>query len=120
MTQLKSAIEGVALQLYDALLPAFEKIVAIVQKAVDWFAELSPGVKQTIVVVAGLAAAIGPVLIVLGAMSSGIGAVISVVGTLSAALPVLGTALTVLTGPIGLVVAAVVGLIAIWVKWAMT
>lgn len=50
-----------------------------------------------------------------------IGQIISVVGTLTSFLPVLGGAFTLLTGPIGLVVAAVAGAIAIgvalWKNW---
>ena len=108
LTELKSAIEGVALQIYDIMLPAMEGLVAMVQKAVDWFSELSPGMQRAIVVVGALAAAIGPVLVVLGSMANGISAIIGV-------LPVLGAAFTALTGPIGLVVAAVTALIAIGV-----
>ncbi len=114
LTELKSAIEGVALQLYDHLQPALEKIVGVVQKLVDWFADLSPETQKVIVVIAGLAAAIGPLLIVLGAMASGLSAIIGI-------LPVLGTAFTVLTGPVGLIVAAIAAAIAIgvllWKNW---
>ena len=103
LTELKSAIEGVALQLYDHLQPALEKIVEVVQKLVAWFANLSPGVQQTIIIIAGLAAAIGPLLVVLGAMASGLSAIIGI-------LPVLGAALTALTGPVGLVILAITAL----------
>jgi len=105
LTELKSAIEGVALQLYDHLQPALEKIVEVVQKLVAWFANLSPGVQQTIIIIAGLAAAIGPLLVVLGAMASGLSAIIGI-------LPVLGTALTAITGPVGIAVAAIAGVTA--------
>ena len=119
LTELKSAVEGAALQLYDAMLPALEKVVAVVQKAVDWFANLSPEVKQTIVVIAGIAAAVGPVLVILGTLVSSIGTIIGAFGAVSAAITaaggaagVLSGALAVLTGPIGLTVAAVAGLVA--------
>ncbi|MGS0745555.1 phage tail tape measure protein [Syntrophomonas erecta subsp. sporosyntropha] len=118
LTELKSAIEGVALQLYEAMLPALEKVVAAVQTFVDWLAKLSPGMKTTIVVIAGLAAAIGPLLIVLGLMAQGIGAVIGVAGVLSGvfsalsgAVPVLGAALGVITAPVALVIAAIAALV---------
>lgn len=99
LTELKSAIEGAALQLYDAMLPALEKVVAIIQKVVAWFSELSPEVKQTIVVVAGLAAAIGPLLVVIGTLVSSIGTIVGALGAIS-------------VGPIVAVVAAVGALIA--------
>ena len=93
LTQLKSAIEGAALQLYEAMLPALEKLVAWVQKAVDWFAELSPGMKKAIVVIAGLAAAIGPLLILLGTLSIAIGAISLPVAAVIAGIAALGAAI---------------------------
>ena len=93
LTELKSAIEGAALQLYEAMLPALEKLVAWVQKAVDWFAELSPGMKKAIVIVAGLAAAIGPLLILLGTLSIAIGAISLPVAAVIAGIAALGAAI---------------------------
>jgi len=93
LTELKSAIEGAALQLYEAMLPALEKLVAWVQKAVDWFAELSPGMKKAIVIVAGLAAAIGPLLILLGTLSIAIGAISLPVVAVIAGIAALGAAI---------------------------
>ncbi len=100
LTELKSAIEGVALQLYEAMLPVMEKIVAIVQRLVDWFAKLSPEMKVVIAAITGLAAAIGPLLIVVGLAASGLGAILGI-------LPVLGVAFTALTGPVGLAIAGI-------------
>lgn len=105
LTELKSAIEGVALQFYDAMKPALEDMVAVIQKAVDWIANLSPGMQAAIVVIAGLAAAVGPLLIVLGFMASGLGAILGI-------LPALGAAFAVVTGPIGIAVAAITALVA--------
>ena len=126
LTELKSAIEGAALQLYDAMLPALEKIVAMVQKAVGWFADLNPEIKTAIVVIAGLAAAIGPLLLVFGPLISTLGTLITGLGAMSAAMaggatvvaglsagfPALGAVVTIATGPIGLAVAAIAGLTA--------
>jgi len=93
---LKSALEGVAIQLYDAMKPALEAVLSVIQKLVDWFGSLSPGIQKAIVVFAGLAAAIGPVLLLIGTMATGLSAGI---GTLS-----------LLITPIGLIVAAIAGL----------
>lgn len=106
LTELKSALEGVALQLYDHLQPALESLVEIVRKVVDWFANLSPEAQKVIVIIAGLAAAIGPLLVVLGVLASSIGSIIAIA-------PTLGTAFTALAGPIGVAIAAVAALIAI-------
>ncbi|MDI9479524.1 MAG: phage tail tape measure protein, partial [Bacillota bacterium] len=105
LTALKSAIEGVALQLYDAMKPALEAMVAVVQKIVDWIAKLSPEMQTAIVVIAGLAAAVGPLLIVLGFMASGLGSILTI-------LPALGAAFAIVTGPIGIAVAAIAALTA--------
>jgi hypothetical protein len=74
----------------EALLP----FVGWVKDIVASVQALSPNMKIVIAVVAGLLAAIGPVLVVLG--------------TLATLLPVLATGFTLLTGPIGLVVAGLV------------
>ena len=74
------------------LLPAFTKIVTAANKIIDKFIALDSTTKKTILIVAGLAAAIGPVLLALG--------------TLITLAPALGTAFTVMTGPVGAVVAA--------------
>ena len=109
LTELKSAIEGVALEFYDAMQPALEAVIAAVKRFQGWLADLSPEMKTTIAVIAALAAAIGPLLIVLGTLANGIGAIIGI-------LPVLKGAIAALTGPIGLVVAAIAAAIAIGVE----
>jgi TP901 family phage tail tape measure protein len=93
LTLLKSALEGVAIQIYDALQPALEILVAIIQKAVDAFANLSPGMQAAIVIIAGLAAAIGPLLILLGALSAAIGAISLPVVAVIAGIAALGAAI---------------------------
>jgi len=103
LEELSSALEGVALQFYDAMKPALEAVTASLQKFVDWMATISPEAKVIIVVIAGIAAAIGPLLIVLGMLAGSIGAI-------STALPILGGAFAALTGPIGLIVAAIAGI----------
>jgi len=102
LTVLKSSIEGVALQLFDAMIPALESVVGAVQKAVNAFSNLSPSMQKTIVITAGIAAALGPVLVVLGNITS-------VIGTL---LPLLGRLATAIAGISAPVVAAVAGVAA--------
>jgi TP901 family phage tail tape measure protein len=124
ITKLKSALEGVGIQISEILVPHLQKLVEKLQQAVDWFANLSPATQETIVKVAALAAAIGPLLLIGGKLVGGIGAVIGAISTVSAALAVvttgaaaatpaigtLATAFTVLTGPVGIAVAAITGL----------
>jgi hypothetical protein len=69
---------------------------------VTWFQNLSPTTQKVIVVIASLAAAIGPVL--------------TVGGKLLAMLPLIKAAFTAMTGPIGLVISALVALGAAFVS----
>lgn len=50
----------------EAMLPAVERIVPVIQSLAQKFTALSPGVKTAIVVAGGLVAALGPVLSVVG------------------------------------------------------
>lgn len=98
ITQLMSALEGLAIQLSEILMPIFNELISFVRNIVDWLSNLDEGTMNTIVIIAGLAAAIGPLLIILGQVTTAIGALMPV--------------MTALTGPIGLVVAAIAGLVA--------
>jgi TP901 family phage tail tape measure protein len=130
--ELLSALEGLAIQLSETLLPI---ISSAVNKLTEWtrkFAELSPASQKVILVIAGLAAALGPLLLIFGPLVTAVGGLITAigamgaamaagvtgVGVLTAAFPALagvvsaaGAAFTVLTGPVGLAVAAIAGIV---------
>ena len=108
MRSFATEMKNLSTDIGEVLLPVITPLLANLNNIAKKFGDLSPEMKKAIVIVAGLAAAIGPLLIVLGMMASGLGAIVGI-------LPVLGTALTVLTGPVGIVVAAIAGLIAIGV-----
>ena len=126
-TKLKSATEGVLIEIGDRLAPVLERIAAMltdrvlpaVRRALDAFDRLSPGMKTAAVVGAGLAAALGPILIAFGGMVSVMTPALPILAK-SAALMKLGAvaagvlkaAFVVLTGPIGLVAGAIVALLA--------
>ncbi len=126
ITKLKSALEGVGIQIFEVLVPHLNELVEKLQQAVDWFANLSPATQETIVMVAALAAAIGPLLLIGGKLVGGIGVAIGAISTVSGAIAVattgaaaatpavgaLATAFTVLTGPVGIAVAAIGGVTA--------
>ena len=126
ITKLKSALEGVGIQLFEILVPHLQTLVEKLQQAVEWFGNLSPATQETIVKVAALAAAIGPLLMISGKLIGGIGTAISRVSTISGAIAVattgavaatpaigaLATAFTVLTGPVGIAIAAIAGVTA--------
>jgi len=70
--QMMNTLKNAAIKLGDAIAttlgPWIEKLINIVQRAVDWFSNLSPAMKRTIVIIGGVAAAIGPLLLVTGSL----------------------------------------------------
>jgi len=90
------------------MLPYVTAIITKINEWVQQFAQLDAKTQKIILVVAGVAAAIGPVLLVLGALSSSFSAIIAIA-------PAVGTAFTIMTGPIGLIVLGIAALIAIGV-----
>ncbi len=73
ITALKSALEGAAISIGEALLPMIKGLVSVLQGALNWFNGLNDGVKTTIVTVGLVVAAIGPLLLILGSLASAIG-----------------------------------------------
>ncbi|HOS82509.1 MAG TPA: phage tail tape measure protein [Methanolinea sp.] len=107
MRALQGAFEQVKIEIGDVLMPVVLQVVGVVKQAIAWFKELNPGIKRIAVVFGILAAAVGPVLVVFGTLLSAVGSIVAVLGTGG-----LAGALAALTGPVGLVVLAVTGLVA--------
>src|SRR5690625_4900502 len=103
LTNLKSALEELAIKIFDALEPALTWLVDIIQSVVDWFNGLGKGAQTAIVAISGIAAAIGPLLVAGGTL-------LTLVGGFMTVLPTLIPLLTALIGPIGIVAGALVGL----------
>jgi len=108
MNALKVTGYEIANTVLPMIQPALDKISTAVQNLAAKWKELSPETQKMILIFAGIAAAIGPVLIIIGKLATGIGAIIKI-------LPMLGSAFTFLTGPVGLVIAAIAAAIAIGV-----
>lgn len=93
--------------LAETLLPALEKLVEIVSNVLTWFANLDGTTKTVILTILGLVAALSPVL--------------SLISTLVTVLPTLKLAFAALSGPVGIVIAAVTALvtagIALYKNW---
>lgn len=103
------------------LLPVMEKSIELLQSLQAWFGSLSDEQKQTIIVIAGVAAAIGPLLVIIGTLMSSVTKIIGGVKALSGAWTAMSTLLA--AHPFILVVAAIAALVAglIWaynnVEW---
>ncbi|WP_447402323.1 phage tail tape measure protein [Lysinibacillus sp. fkY74-1] len=85
--EMQSALEEVALTLYEKMQPALEFVVKIITKLAEWFGKLSGSTQLIIIAIAAVAAAIGPVVLVIGALISAIGTIMTVMG--AALVPVL-------------------------------
>lgn len=108
LQQLQLIGADIGAKILDVLNPAIEKFAEWLQKVSDKWNELSPGMQEAIIKIAMIAAAIGPVLMI-------IGKVISVVSTVIALGSKVGAIIGALSGPIGWVVLAIGGLVAIGV-----
>lgn len=122
-------------ELGNKLTPVLTKITEFGTKITDAFLNMDEGTQDTILKILGFVAAIGPVLVVGGQIISVIGTIATVFSTVSGAIAVvttgavaatpaigaLATVFTILTGPIGIVIGVIAGVIAIgvllWKNW---
>lgn len=127
LTQLKSKLEDVGITIGNSLMPFMEKAVAKIGELADKFAALNPRQQETILKIAGVVAAIGPLLTIVGKaisvsgqLSSGIGKVVGKLATMgttasgaTGGMAVLKGALTAITSPVGIAIAAIAGITAV-------
>lgn len=124
--QLMGSLEALAITVMKNLEPVLRQFVQWLEGIVDWFTALDPQIQNTIVIIAALVAALGPVLIVLGGIMSGAQQVNNALGVVSKAFQALtnipgmlasigksaSAAFSLITSPIGIVVAAIAALVA--------
>lgn len=110
---LKNQLIDVAITLGDALAPALsaaltalQPVIDAIARLADWFANLDPEMQQTIITIGVVVAAVGPLLMVLGKVISTASGVVGV-------FKMLPGVFTAITGPAGIVVGAIAGIIAI-------
>lgn len=104
LTQFYNILGDIMEQFGEIIMEYINPFVAKLKDLALRFQDLDKSTKKIIVVIAGLAAAIGPILVTLGFLMT------TVLPGLITLLPALGAAFTALTGPIGLVVAAIAGI----------
>lgn len=115
ITELKSALEELGLKIYDVLKPSIGAIIESIQGFVDKLNSLSPAQQETIVKIGLLVAAIGPALLIFGKIITVVGSAITAFSTISTAVAGAGGAMALLTGPIGIAIAAIGAIIVIGV-----
>lgn len=125
LRQLQDALVPLGSVLTDFATRIMPTLSSAVQTVANWFTNLSPSGQNLVVIIGAIAAAAGPLLAGLGFIAQGIagliGPVTTAIGWLSKLGPlftVIRTALTALTGPVGIVIAIVVALaILIYKNW---
>ena len=127
LTQLKSKLEDVGITIGNSLMPFMEKAVAKIGELADKFASLSPQQQETILKIAGVVAALGPLLTITGKAITVSGQISKEVGKVVGKLAEMGTtaggatggmsvlkgALTAITSPVGIAIAAIAGITAV-------
>lgn len=129
LTILKSALEGLAISIGEALMPMVKNIVAKVQAFVTWLNNLDDGTKQVIVKIGLFVAALGPALVIIGTVISKVGvamqafssfglkitSLVSKAGGLSGVMSKVGTAIMGINPVVIAVVAAIAVLVGAFV-----
>jgi hypothetical protein len=95
----------------EKLLPLLPRITDAITKVLDAFGKLSPGMQETVIIVAGLAAAFGPLLIVIGSVTSALAPFAAAIGLTTTTLNAAGIATTKLTVTLATLRAAVLTLV---------
>lgn len=122
INKLKKTFQDLLGELSESLMPIIEKIIGKLQEFLAWFSQLDQKQKDMITKIGLAIVALGPALTIIGKLVSVGGKIAGVLGKISAALGKasagiggIGKVLTVLSGPIGIVIAAVGALIGIFV-----
>ena len=113
LTLLKSALEGLAIQFGEILMPYIKQFVTWLQNLTQRLQELTPEQKEQVVKWAAIAAAIGPVLMVLGKLTTSVGSIITTFGKIPGAIAKAKSAFTAVSAAIGGISAPVVAVVAV-------
>ena len=107
----QETVGAIALELLPPLTSALTGLL-------NGFNSLSPGVQSFLVIATGVVAVLGPVLVAIGAVTTAIGTLVGVAPAVATAFGVIRTAtMSLMIGPLGLVVVAIGAVVAAWYYW---
>lgn len=104
------SIETLEIKLQQVMAPVIKSIVEKITEFVNLLSSADESTLKLVVGIASVAAATGPVLLIAGKLATSISSIISLIGGSAG----LSGALTALTGPIGIVIAAGAALATAW------
>lgn len=107
LEQMGGAFETLAIRIGDIMTPAFQSVVEGITNIVEKLGALDPQILTVITVIGTVVAALGPLLLIGGKL---LGGFLQLKTLMSGA----GLAMSALTGPIGIVIAAVAALALAW------
>lgn len=120
LTQLKSALEGVAISFGEVLIPMLMKVIESITNFVQKFANLDEGTRKLILTIGAIAASIGPLLLVIGKLvttgskiaSWGKGVAAAMKGVMAGTKGI-GAVMTAVFGPGGIILLVIAGIAAL-------
>lgn len=108
--QMMGSLETFGIKLQEVLAPVIRGVVDKMTEFINGLSSMDEDTLQMIVTIAGAVAAIGPLLLIFGKLASAIGSISTLIGGAGG----LSGILTMLTGPIGIIIAAVAALALAW------
>lgn len=120
LTQLKSALEGVAISFGEVLIPMLMKVVESITNVVQKFANLDERTRKLILIIGAIATSIGPLLLVIGKLITtgskiagwGKGVATAMKGVMAGTKGI-GTVMTTVFGPGGVILLVIAGIAAL-------
>lgn len=86
----KDKLVDAGIAIGQVLAPKIQALVTWISKAASWFANLSPKIQNTVIAIAGIAAAIGPVLVIGSKLISTVRKISSAISVVGALVPKVG------------------------------
>lgn len=110
METLRKNVSLLGVEFGEILLPYILDFVEWLTNMMQRLAEMPESVQQVIVVIGLIVAAVGPLLLLLGNLSKALLSIHQLVGLIGPLISELGSIFAALTGPIGIAIAAIVGM----------